>query len=223
MSNASLPLLWATCVERLKDRTNNRSFWEAIEQTRPITIDEDSIIIGLDPEKSYQIGVINQNSLQHIITGAIREVFGRDLKFRLIDGNSLQEWEILKDREAKAKAARAVAATRAASRPTLEQGVYNASWEGAHDAVSRAHTDTPVRNLPQGKARYANEALYILAQAMETLYPDPPDEASERGVARILDRISYLSDIPAPVLAFELERLRVYLQSVEETEEEESE
>jgi len=168
------------------------------------------------------MGVINQGSFQHTIHTAVREVFGRDLKFRLIDGNSIQEWEIVKDREAKAAAARAASAAAAASKPALGQGVYNASWDSVHDAVSRAHSDTPVRTLPQGKARYANEALYILAQAMDNLYPDPPDEASERGVARILDRISHLSDIPAPVLAFELERLRVYLQSVEETEEEEA-
>lgn len=218
MSN--LPLLWATCVERLKDRTNNRSFWEAIEQTRPIAIDGDSLIIGVDPEKSYHIGVISQNSLQHIIATAVREVFGRELKFRVIDGVTVQEWEIIKDRDAKAAEARAAAAAKASSKPALQQGVYNASWDAVHEAVSRAHSDTPVRSLPQGKARYANEALYILAQAMETLYPDPPDEASERGVARILDRISHLSDIPAPVLAFELERLIVYLQSTAEEGEE---
>ncbi|MCW3094524.1 MAG: hypothetical protein JWL77_142, partial [Chthonomonadaceae bacterium] len=30
MNAASLPILWANCVNQLKDRINNRSFWEAL-------------------------------------------------------------------------------------------------------------------------------------------------------------------------------------------------
>jgi len=76
--------------------------------------------------------------------------------------------------------------------------------------MSRLFTQIPFRALPQGKARYANEALYILLDAMETLYPDPPDDSAERSLARVLERISNASEIPAPMLAFELERLRAW-------------
>jgi hypothetical protein len=50
----------------------------------------------------------------------------------------------------------------------------------------------------------------MLMDAMETLYPEQPDDAAERSLARVLDRISNASEIPASVLAFELERLRAW-------------
>ena len=56
----------------------------------------------------------------------------------------------------------------------------------------------------------ANEALYLLVDAMDALYPEDPDEHAERSLARILDRIANASEIPAAVLAFELERLRAW-------------
>ena len=45
---------------------------------------------------------------------------------------------------------------------------------------------------------------------MDTLYPEGADEPTERSLARVLDRIANASEIPAAVLAFELERLRAW-------------
>ena len=62
-------------------------------------------------------------------------------------------------------------------------------------------------------ARYANDALYLLVEAMDTVYPADPDEHAERQLARALDRIGASADIPASVIAFELERLRAWRTS----------
>ena len=95
----------------------------------------------------------------------------------------------------------------------IKQDRESTGWEGLYEQVARLYMQTPNRSLPQGKARYATDALYALAEAMDTLYSDNPDEHAERSLARTLERIGNSSDIPPSVLAFELERLRAWRKS----------
>jgi hypothetical protein len=206
MKMASLPTLWATCVDRLKDRVNNRSFWEAIELTRPVAIENDTLIIGLDPSNYNRATHIQQTATMHAVTNTVQEIFNLPLQVRLIEGTTLADWESLKDREAHVMAMRQAAVT---PRQVMPEGQAD-SWDALYDQMARLYSQTPHRTLPQGKARYANEALYVLVEAMDYLYPAETDEHAERGLARLLDRISHMADIPAPVLGFELERLRAW-------------
>lgn len=205
MNAASLPLLWANCVNQLKDRVNNRSFWEALEHTRAITIEDGTLVLGLEAEEYTRASVINQVSLLHIVHEVVKQLFGQPLKVRIIEGLTLADWEA-----AKAHDASIAAMKQAPAAPRAAAAVAASGWDAVTEQLSRLYADAPFRALPQGKARYANEALYMLVDAMETLYPEPADEPTERILARILDRIANTSEIPAAVLAFELERLRAW-------------
>ncbi len=204
MSAASLPILWANCVNQLKDRVNNRSFWEALEQSHAITIESGTLILGIESEQYNMASVIKQVSIMHTVQEVVRQLFGQPLQVRLIEGIGLADWEATKAQDASVAAARqAVPAPRTA--PSGSTG-----WDGITEQISRLYAQAPFRALPQGKARYANEALYLLVEAMDALYPEDADEHTERSLARILDRIANASEIPAAVLAFELERLRAW-------------
>jgi hypothetical protein len=124
---------------------------------------------------------------------------------RLIEGTSLADWEAVKDRDARVAAMKQQTTTR-----RIAEEVNTDSWDALYDQIARLYAMTPHRSLPQGKARYANEALYMLVEAMDTLYSDDPDELTERSLARVLERIANAAEIPAPMLAFELERLRAW-------------
>ena len=206
MNAASLPVLWANCVDRLKDRINNRSFWEALEATHAITIENDSLIIGIDGENFNRSTHILQVSTLNTVHRTIEEVFNRPLQLKLIEGVSFSDWESFKAREAR------VAASKQATPETFTTASTAASnsWEAVYEQLSRLFAQAGHRSLPQGKARYANEALYLLVEAMDTMYPDDPDDHTERNLARALDRIAASADIPASVIAFELERLRAW-------------
>ncbi len=65
-----------------------------------------------------------------------------------------------------------------------------------------------MRQLPQSKARYLSEMLEATANLMDQIYPDDPDEATERHLARIIDRIASNADVPSTLFALELQRLR---------------
>jgi hypothetical protein len=205
MNAASLPVLWANCVERLKDRINNRSFWEALEATRAITIENDTLIIGMEGENFTGASHIQQTSTLNTVHRAIEEIFGKPLQLRLIEGHTLADWEAAKEREARLRAMKQAPAP---AQP--EAHVASDSWEAVYEQLGRLYAQALHRSLPQGKARYANEALYLLVEAMDTIYKDNGDDTSERNLARALDRIAANTEIPAAVLAFEMERLRAW-------------
>jgi hypothetical protein len=206
MNAASLPVLWANCVDRLKDRINNRSFWEALEATHAITIENNSLIIGIDSENFNHSSHILQTTTLNTVNRTIEEVFNKPLQLKLVEGATLADWEAYKAREARIAASKQAAAETVVSAPSAQSD----SWEGVYEQLSRLFAQASHRSLPQGKARYANEALYLLVEAMDTIYPDPPDESAERNLARAIDRIAASADIPASIIAFEMERLRAW-------------
>ncbi|HLK56877.1 MAG TPA: hypothetical protein VKU00_09945 [Chthonomonadaceae bacterium] len=202
----SLKVLWANCVDRLKDRVNNRSFWEAIEKTQAILIENGVLVIGLAPEDYNRASHIQQTATMHTVTSVVQEQLRQPLQVRLIEGTTLADWEALMEREARVTAMRQAAVI---PRPVSTDGASD-TWEALYDQMARLYAQTPFRSLPQGKARYANEALYLLAEAMDWLYAETPDDHMERSLARVLERIANASEIPASALAFELERLRAW-------------
>ncbi len=205
MNDAALPEMWATCVERLIDRVNNRSLWEALEHTHVITIENDVLIVGMEAGDFHRATHIQQSMIFPTVRQVIREVFAEPLELRLIEGTTLEDWQSTKSADARVAAMRQAAPRQSA----VETSGAN-SWETLYDHIARLFAQSPMRALPQGKARYANEALYAVLEAMETLYPAEPDDATERSLARAIDRIANVSEIPASVLAFELERLRAW-------------
>ncbi|HEV2474232.1 MAG TPA: hypothetical protein VGS41_16260, partial [Chthonomonadales bacterium] len=80
MNAASLPVLWANCVERLKDRVNNRSFWEAVEAVHPITIENETLILGLDAFNSQLESHLHHAAHMNAIQRAVEEVFNQPLE-----------------------------------------------------------------------------------------------------------------------------------------------
>ena len=205
MNTASLSALWAQCVTLLKDRVSNRSFWEAIELTHAVTIENDTLIIGLDSLNFNRSSHITQAFALAAITQVVGEVFGRTLQVRLIDGTTLAEWE-----NVKAHAVRVLAMQKQTNVRKISESSQTNTWDSLADRVTQMYTATPQRTFPQVKARYVTEALYFIVEAMDELYSDEPDELTERSLAKVIDRIANAVEMPATMVAYELERLRAW-------------
>lgn len=205
MKPGALNLLWANVVERVKDRVSNLPLWEALEHCKPIAIDGSVLVLGLDVADYRLASHLQQTAHMHAISQAVQELFGQPLQVRIIEGVTPQDWEATKNRDA-----RVAAMKQATSARRFTEDAEVVGWDGVYEYIARLYAETPLRALPQGKARYANDALYALAEAMDTLYQEPADDVGERSLARVLERIANMADVPAPFLAFELERLRAW-------------
>ena len=204
MTSASPQALWQSCVDELKNRVNNLPFWEALELCVPIAIDDGTLVLGLDSAHLNKVAYLQQPANFATINEVVSSTFNTSLTAKFIEGTTLQDWDIARKRDERVAAMKASGARQAVQKDAAVSG-----WEDLYEVVARLYAQSVNRALPQVKARYASEALYAVLDAMDTLYKNP-DEVSERGLARVLERIANASEIPAAVLAFELERLRAW-------------
>ena len=112
MNDVSLSPLWANCIELLKDRVNNRSFWEALEKTQAITIEGGILIIGLDSVNFNRASHILQIAHFNAVLKAVAELFQQPLQVRIIEGSTLADWASTQDHDARVLAMKQAAVAR---------------------------------------------------------------------------------------------------------------
>ena len=199
----SPPELWSKTVNAVKNRVNHRSLWETLEQAVAITIESDTLIIGLDARIFNLAGHLSVSDHRNAIQQELSSAAGRPLQFRVIEGTSLADWAALQKREER------VAAMRETTYEKRDRETAEAqSWENIYEHAARAYSGTPFRQLPQSKARYLAEILPAVVEAMKEIYPEKPDEHTERLLARVIDKIASNVEAPASAIAYELFRLR---------------
>lgn len=201
--NLSPGSIWNKTVDMVKDRVNNRALWEALEVSYGITIEDGIFIAGLPTHSFSQSGHINKSDHKNTIEKALSFISGQKLSLRLIEGVTLADWQAAKERDAALAKAKSATYQRRDREDATAQ-----SWDSLGEQIQRAYSATPFRQLPQVKARFTSEWLTRLAEAMATLYPENPDEVTERQLAKVIDKLSGCADMPSSVIALELARIR---------------
>jgi len=197
--------IWAEVVERVKDRTISPSLWNALEQARGVTVEDGLLVVGFSSADMPLRGHLASGEHKNTIDKAISEVARRPLSIRLIEGTSLADWENAKSREAAAEATR-----EAALRRKQQEVRAGKSWEVVMEQVSRQYAKLPMRQLPQVRARYLQDAIVMVSEAIDTMFPqgEVMDELAERSLARVIEKVAALVEIPASEVALYLLRYR---------------
>ena len=98
---------------------------------------------------------------------------------------------------------------RAADEKRRVEAAADRTWDSVAEQVSRRYAGTPLRQLPQVRARYLQEAIRIISDGMDHLYnSETADELSERALSRVIERVATLMEMPGPMVAMELLRYR---------------
>jgi len=204
-SNLSASELWAKTVDRVKDRVNNRSLWETMEKAVGIVVEDGVFIVGLNARIFNEAGHLTTSEHRNAIEASASSFAGAPLKLRVIEGDTLADWVATKKNDVRIAAMREASFDR---RDHMQADAQN--WDMVYDYVTRTYSATPMRQLPQAKARYLSDMLYVLSDAMDQLYPEQPDETAERHLARLIDKVAQSCEIPSTILALELQRLRAW-------------
>ncbi len=193
---------WTKTVDLVKLRINNLSFYEALEHAIPLTVDGDTLVLGMATQHGADAGHFARPEHKNAVETAFAEIVGKKYKLRLIEGETIQDWEIVKARDAK------VAVVRETTYVKRDvESVDTQNWDSMYEYAAKAFSAITMRQLPQNKARYLTEMLYALCDAMTQLNPDPADEHAQRLIAKVIDRVAHNSDVPGTMVALELERL----------------
>lgn len=197
--------LWQATRQMLQEGEVNRPLWEAAAAVRPITVDQDTVILGLEASQmqhaSYLETAVNKSRIQQIFESLV----GRRLDLRVIPGTTQQAWERLKQREQDS-----IDTTAARARVHIAgQAALNVWREGSQEVgVLLKGTRAQARSMQLAQSLI--KALPLIWQTEQKARQQEPEaeELHSQQLDRVLERVATYCNLPPPVVALEYLRYR---------------
>jgi hypothetical protein len=183
---------------------------QAMQAAIPITLDESLLVLSLPGAERHLAGHMETAANRNAILNALELTCGRRLDFRIIEGSSADDWEALKQGEQRARETATRGRREAGVAPRATAAPGEGPWDELIQRIHRQYQQIPKRQYPQAKARYMREALaWIAATDQELRYQGDLDEdAHERALARALERLSAVLELPPLLVALQLENMK---------------
>jgi len=204
-AESNIRAIWDKVVNQVKLKVIHPTLWRSLELVVPIVIENDEFVVGLAPGSYHLSGHLVGSEHKNAIESALREFAGMPLSLRIIEGTTIQDWMQVKAKDQSMQ----VLKEAAYQKREVEIAVAK-SWEGLLETVGRRYAALHLRQLPQFRARYIEEMLAEISDAMDVLMPEgsPKDELAERSLARVIEKVGTLVEVPPALIALELQRLR---------------
>ena len=92
--------IWARAFDKVRAELDVPTVWLAMQAAKPLTIDGNYFVAGLSHQDQYLASHLQAHQATLAVEEALREITGRILAFRLIEGEALADWEEQKARDA---------------------------------------------------------------------------------------------------------------------------
>ena len=206
VNQVELRLLWSKVVDRVKLQVSHPSFFRAIELAVPITTEGDTFVIGFAPVNLYMAGHLNVSEHKNAIEAVIQEMTGTKYVVRIIEGDTMEDWQLAKDKDERRRQLRD-----SESQQKKVESAAQKAWEKLLILSGRKYAALPYRGMPQFRAKYITEMIGLMSDAIDELMiveDDKVDERGERQLARVIERVAQLAEVPGPTIGLELWRHR---------------
>ena len=217
--------IWAKVCDRIRQVIADPTVWIAMRTVKPLLIDGSFFVAALPKQEEYLAVHLLNNQATIAIEDALRDAAGRILAFRLILGDSVADWNAEKSRSATADEAvfpdefrtefeeAAPAAKPPASRPMPMEQSRNVAqtWEKLSERLSAGYKAAPFIKYPHGQAQYVLTAVKLISDTMDLQMPPAGaarDDAQERALAKVIERLSGIVTLDPLFIALELLRYR---------------
>ena len=200
--------VWDKAVDQVKMKVIHPTLWRALEAGVPIVVEDDQFIVGFPPGSYHMSGHLTISEHRNAIEVALKAFSGRSLNLRIIEGDSIQDWEGVKEKDQRVQELKD-----ASYQKHQDVAAVMKAWESLFENVGRRYAAMQLHGLPQMRAKFIVEMLKRISDAMDELMPEKPDELSERTLARVIERVGTMVEAPASMLALELMRYRAAKKS----------
>jgi hypothetical protein len=198
--------LWKWVIEQVKAETQTPGLWRSMEAASPIVVEDDEVVLGFSIAHAQLRGLLLDKRHQRMIEQIIERGVQRKLRLRIIDGETLADWETHKENERVASELAQSNRAKPKAAPAVSIGAEDdgdhSSWEGFAEQVTRRISAIPTRNLPSVQGRVLLETVDALVEAYPRFMPTRPSEGDERAFSRTLDRVGERLGTPSAVLAY---------------------
>lgn len=116
--------VWDKVVDQVKMTVIHPSLWKSLEVSVAVAIEGDQFVVGFPAASLHMAGHLNAGEHKNAIEAAIREFTGQTLNLRLIEGETLHDWEMTKAKEARIQMMKDAAAAKA-----LQESSVSKSWD----------------------------------------------------------------------------------------------
>ena len=192
--------LWEEMTRLMHEGDLNPSLWDAVDAVTPLIVDEDTLIVGLQPADMRHAGYIETNQNKSQLQDLLEQAAGRRLDIRVISGTTVASWERINEREmAGVEKAVSQARTRTAQKDV------RVMWSRGAEDVADVFTGSRARARGTDLARLMINALartYEVEQAAREEAPGD-EEMHNQQVNRIIDRIATYCNVSATVVGLE--------------------
>lgn len=195
-------VVWAKIKqEALAKLEFNLVLADALNAVVPVTVDGNLLVLGFAQGGMHHAGILQGPDKKNLIERVLRQESGAPMTHQFIDGTTLQDWEFVKARQQ-----RASAHTEAGFSERKQQSSASASVDELIQELHRRYNAVEGRGFPQMKAKWLLDLIPSLVNLEEKLKGN--DELFYRQYARVIDKVASLLDIPAVVIALELEKYK---------------
>jgi hypothetical protein len=191
---ADLGAVWSQELPEMKRHVSGVGVWQALNAAVPLALEDGVLVLGMPHELSELTGHLRMAQTRRSIETQMSKALGQQITLRVIDGATLADWESAKLRDAEAERLKQIAAARV--RQEVEARI---SWEAAHENLNRKFAGMPMKSLPQNRAKFFWEAIYMVAEARRANPGN--DELTERNFARCLERVAQYAEVPGTIVA----------------------
>jgi hypothetical protein len=203
-----LNLIWQHVTNTVKQRIMNRTLWEAMEISRPLTVEGTDLIVGVDPMKYSLASVMEQPTIRNTLEQLLTTTARTELHLKLIQGETLVEWNAIKERKRQAEEMAARPARAGVVGRGPEQASSAASWEEALSHAHRTFTQLPTRSIPQTRAQFILDILPVLAATEDRIRTADHQHEDDRGLGHVIDKIAQMVETDSTTIALEYLRYR---------------
>jgi len=183
---------------------------QAMQAAVPIVLDGNILVITMPGSERHLAGHLETASNRNSIVNALELVSGQRLSFRIIDGTTVEDWEVLKAAEHR-RVSSAASSTHPDAASTPKTTAAGAGpWDNVIQQMHRQFQQVTNRQHPQAKARFCREALIHIIRTDEELREAGAgdEEMHERLLARVLERLATILEVHQLVVALEFERMK---------------
>ena len=174
---------------------------DAMKAAVPLALEGDTFVCGLPSSKFTLSSFLHAEQVKNTIETILQQAGGRRIRFEIIEGVQLKDWEDIRERRKKAQdAIVAMAETR------FEQHNYEDVLNQVVAELRQRITGTRDRVFPQVRAQLALDVVPLVSDAADMLFADRDSHEARRIMARTIDRLANFLEMPPMSLALEIER-----------------
>lgn len=173
--------------------------------------ENDLLVVGLAGHDYRLHGHMESAANRNAVRNALELVVGRRQEFEVILGTTKDDF----DQWAGSRQPRPPNGPGTEPRPKREREVPAATvWETLVHRIHSSFQNLPQRQYPQVRARFVHEVIGWILQTEDQLRSlgEPSNDATERALARVIERVGAVVDLPPTQVALELQRVRRVLE-----------